>query len=116
MIAIGCHAQPPAAGPEAKMSPDLARRVEVMIRSHSEIPADYVMTVTGREKSDVPGYEQITLVFANKTNSSRPVNFLLSEDGKTLAQFNKYDISKDPRERFRARAVLRAGARRMRPC
>ena len=70
-----------------------------MIRSHSEIPADYVMTVTGRQKSEIAGYEQITVVFASKTNSSRPVSFLLSEDGKTLAQFNKYDLSKDPREK-----------------
>jgi protein-disulfide isomerase len=73
-----------------------------MIRSHSEIPADYVMNVTGRQKSDLPGYEQITLVFSSKTNSSRPVTFLLSDDGKTLAQFNKYDISKDPKEKVSA--------------
>jgi protein-disulfide isomerase len=99
LTAVGCHAQAPAAGSEPKLSADLTRRVEVMIRSHSEIPADYAMTVTGRQKSEVPGFEQITVVFASKSNSSRPVNFLLSDDGKTLAQFNKYDLSKDPKEK-----------------
>lgn len=102
LAALGCHAQTPAAGSEARLSPDMTRRVEVMIRSHSEIPADYVMTVTDRQKSDIPGYDQITLVFASKTNSSRPVTFLLSSDGKTLAQFNKYDLSKDPKDKVSA--------------
>ena len=105
MVAVGCHAQtsaPGAAKDAGALSPDLARRVEVMIRSHSEIPAEYVMNVTGRQKSEIPGFEQITVVFSSKTGSSHPVNFLLSDDGKTLAQFNKYDLSKDPKEKVSA--------------
>ena len=103
VVTAGCHAQtPPSTDSSAKLSPDLARRVEIIIRSHSEIPPQYIMTISGRQKSELPGYDLITVVFSTDGNSSRPVNFLLSEDGKTLAQFNKYDLSKDPKEKVSA--------------
>jgi protein-disulfide isomerase len=79
------------------LSPELARRVEVLIRSKSSIPADYDIQIGPRSKSEVPGFDQISVTFAGNGKTSRPVMFLLSTDGKTLAQFNKYDISKDPK-------------------
>ncbi|GAC1419170.1 MAG: hypothetical protein NVSMB62_11610 [Acidobacteriaceae bacterium] len=103
--ALGCHAQTAAPAPSSSsaavgnISPDLARRIEVMIRSHSEIPADYVMAITERRKSEIPGYDQISVVFSTKGNASRPINFLLSEDTKTLARWDKFDLSKDPRDK-----------------
>lgn len=84
------------------LSPDLARRIEITIRSHSEIPADYVMAITDRKKSELPGYDQIAVVFSTKGNASRPINFLISDDGKTLARWDKFDLSKDPREKVSA--------------
>lgn len=105
MAALGCHAQTSSVAPAkggASLSPDLERRVEVLIRGHSEIPAEYLMTITGRQKSEIAGYDQITVVFSNGTNTSRPVSFLLSDDAKTLVQFNKYDLSKDPKEKVSA--------------
>jgi len=106
VAALGCHAQPPpqSAGPEAgaKLSPELARRVEVMIRSRSDIPLEYVISISDRKKSEVPGFDQITVSFTAKGNTSKPINFLLSADGKTLAQFNKFDISADPKGRVSA--------------
>src|SRR5205807_5168545 len=93
---LGCHAQTPAeAG--AKLSPDLARRVEVLIRSKSSIPPEYDIQIGPRTKSDVPGFDAISVTFTNKEKSSKPLTFLLSTDGKTLAEFDKYDISKDPK-------------------
>ena len=35
--------------------------------------------------------------FPSEGKASKPVMFLLSTDGKTLAQFSKFDISKDPK-------------------
>lgn len=103
LVAAGCHAQTAPAGKAASgLSPELERRVDVLIRSHSEIPAEYVMNITARQKSEMPGYDQITVVFSSKTNTSRPVTFLISDDGKTLAQFNKYDLSKDPKDKVSA--------------
>ena len=91
---LGCHAQVPPAG---ALSPDMARRVELLIRSRTKIPPDYRITVGLRTPSDVPGFDKIEIVVLADGQPSRPINFLLSTDGKTLAQFNKYDISKDPR-------------------
>jgi protein-disulfide isomerase len=45
----------------------------------------------------VPGFDEITVNFTAEGKTSKPVTFLLSTDGKTLAQFSKYDISKDPK-------------------
>jgi protein-disulfide isomerase len=98
---LGCHAQAPSANssPTAgKLSPELARRVEVLIRSKSNVPADYTIEVGPRSKSDVPGFDEIIVNFSSHGQTSKPISFLLSTDNKTLAQFNKYDISKDPKE------------------
>ena len=103
VAALGCHAQTgaQAAGPEAggKLSPELARRIEVMIRSQSEVPPEYAISISDRKKSDVPGYDQVTVSFSANGNTSRPSNFLVSTDGKTLAQFKKFDISEDPKNK-----------------
>ncbi|HEX3372842.1 MAG TPA: thioredoxin domain-containing protein [Edaphobacter sp.] len=93
---LGCHAQT-STEPGSKLSPDLARRVEVLIRSKSSIPPDYDIQIGLRTRSEVPGFDAITVTFVTQGKSSKPVTFLLSTDGKTLAQFNKYDISKDPK-------------------
>ncbi|WP_263382978.1 DsbA family protein [Granulicella arctica] len=95
-LALGCHAQTPATS--GNLSPDLARRVEILIRSKSNVPPDYQVKIGARTKSEVPGYDAISVVFTADTKASKPITFLLSQDGKTLAQFNQYDISKDPKE------------------
>jgi len=48
-------------------------------------------------KSNVPDFDEITVTLSLEGKTSKPMTFLLSTDGKTLAQFNKYDISKDPK-------------------
>jgi protein-disulfide isomerase len=101
LAALGCHAQTTAANSaqtSGKLSPELARRVEVLIRSKSDIPADYEIQIGPRSKSDVVGFDEISVSFAAAGKTSKPVQFLLSTDGKTLAQFSKYDISKDPKQ------------------
>jgi len=96
LAALGCHAQTPVEA-SGKLSPELARRVEVLIRSKSSIPPDYDIKVGSRTKSEVPGYDAISVTFTSGEKTSKPVTFLLSTDGKTLGQFNTYDISKDPK-------------------
>jgi protein-disulfide isomerase len=96
LAALGCRAQTPTET-SGKLSPELARRVEVLIRSKSSVPANYDIHIGPRTKCDVPGFDEISVTFAADGKASKPVAFLLSTDGKTLAQFNKYDISKDPK-------------------
>ena len=98
LAAAGCHGQTPSAQTSGKLSPDLTRRVEVLIRSKSEIPAEYDIQIGPRTKSEVPGFDLISVNFSANGKTSKPVQFLLSTDGKTLAQFNKYDISGDPKQ------------------
>ena len=107
VAALGCHAQTAvqkaAQESGAKVSPELARRIEVMIRSRSEVPPDYVISIGDRKKSEaVPGFDEITVSFSSGGNVSRPLTFLLSTDGKTLAQFTKFDLSQDPKDKVPA--------------
>ncbi len=107
--ALGCHAQPPAqaspasasAGSQAvqvgvKLSPELARRIEVMIRSKSDVPTEYNITIGVPAKSDISGFDLIDVSFAPDGKPLKTAPFLLSIDGKTLAQLNRFDISQDP--------------------
>ena len=97
MAAIGCHAQTPA--PDAqKLSPEMTRRVEVLIRARTNVPPNYDIHISPKAKSEVPGYDEIVVTFTTEGQASKPIRFLLSQDGKTLAQFTKYDISQDPKE------------------
>lgn len=96
-VVSGCHAQVPPASSGKTLSPELARRVEILIRSRTKVTPDYVLSIGPRTPSDVAGFEQIEVTFTSAGTTSKPVPFLLSTDGKTLAQFSKYDISKDPK-------------------
>jgi len=104
--ALGCPAQTPAAatpGADAvrvgvPLSPELERRVEVIIRNKSAISLDYAVTFGLPTASEVPGYDQLVGTFTAAGQAPRTATFLLSADGKTLAQFNKLDLSQDPRE------------------
>jgi len=101
LAAAGCHAQPPVKSSDASataISPELSRRIEVAIRARSEVPANYEFHIESVGKSDMPGYDTVTVDFTVDGKSSRPIAFLLSKDGKTLAQFSKFDIGKDPKE------------------
>ena len=109
LAALGCRAQtapgllPQPDGPTVvqtgvKLSPEMARRVEVMIRARSSVTPDYAISFSEPSKSEFPGYDQIIVTFTLSGNTSRPLPFLLSTDGKTLVQFNKFDLSGDPRK------------------
>lgn len=97
LVAVGCHAQVPTA-PTGDLSPEQARRVEVLIRSKSSVPPDYEIHLGPRMKSEVPGFSEIEVTFESNGRASKPLPFLLSADGKTLAQFTKFDISKNPKD------------------
>jgi len=100
IVALGCHAQvPPAASGAGKTLPlDQARRVEVLLRQRAQLPPGSVIQVGPRTPGSIPGYDEIAVTFTSQEGkTSKPINFLISTDGKTLAQFTKFDISGDPR-------------------
>ena len=110
LAALGCHAQTPANPASTSpatmsssvkatpLSPELARRVEVLVRQKAGLPPGSVVNVGGRTPSDVAGYDSIPVTISNDGHVSRPIIFLLSPDGKTLAQFTRFDISANPRD------------------
>ena len=96
LAALGCHAQTPAQSGQG-LSPELTRRVEVLIRAKTNVPPNYDIHICPRTKSEVPGFDEIIVTFTTEGQASKPIRFLLSQDNKTLAQFTKYDISQDPK-------------------
>jgi protein-disulfide isomerase len=71
--------------------------VEVLLRQKANLPPGSMVKLGPRMPSDVAGYDNISVSFSAEGKSSRPANFLLSTDGKTLAQFSKFDLTADPR-------------------
>ena len=69
LVALGCQAQasiqtavptpPPAASvavikPGVKLTPEMARRVELMIRNRAQVTPDYVFTISDPTQSECP--------------------------------------------------------------
>ncbi len=103
MAAGLCAAQqaPPAApagNVGQALSASLSRKIEVMIRSELGVPPQYNIAIGPRQKSDVSGYDTISVAFSLPGQSTRAqsLDFLLSKDGNTLARLSKWDIAGDP--------------------
>ncbi|HEY4049385.1 MAG TPA: thioredoxin domain-containing protein [Acidobacteriaceae bacterium] len=97
LLAAGCTAQNTTAPLPAPMNPQLNRRIEVLVRSQFEVPPDVSVAIGTVSKSDFPGYENLPITFAGKGQPTT-VNFLLSNDGNTIARMEKFDISHSPAE------------------
>ena len=91
-----------AAGCKAQSSPDnaqLNRKIEVLVRSDFQVPPDVNVVIGARSKSDVPGYDTVPITFFKPGGKQSVVNFLLSQDGNTLARFEKFDLTKNPADK-----------------
>jgi protein-disulfide isomerase len=104
LASLGCHAQTPAIQADAKITvgsplpPGIARRVEVLIRQKAQLPPGATVKIGPVETSTFSGFDTFALSFTSlEGQSSHPINFLISTDGKTVAQMSKYDITPDPR-------------------
>lgn len=102
MSTTGCRAQSKAPGPVEpgqKLNADETRRVEVMIRSRSQMPPDYTIQVGVPKASDIAGFATLPIVYTSPQGQARSLDFLISSDGKTLAQMNRFDLSEDPKNK-----------------
>jgi protein-disulfide isomerase len=68
-----------------------------MIRQKANLPPGSTMHLSGRVPSELPGWDTVAVTFSNEGVVSHPIKFLLSNDGKTLAQLTSWDISANPR-------------------
>jgi protein-disulfide isomerase len=80
----------------SRLSPELAWKIEVLVRSKMELPKMATLQIGPRTASEIPGYDRIPISYSVSGESSQPVSFLISRDGSTLVQFNKFDITADP--------------------
>ena len=96
LTSLGCHAQTNITAGTA-LSPSVTHRIEVLLRQKAQLPPLSIVNVGTPKASEVPGFSTIDVTFSEEGKASHPVAFLISNDGKTVAQFTKYDISADPR-------------------
>ncbi len=111
LMPFGCRAQQAASNaagtpanaaasaplPGTPLSMELARRVEVTLRQKAALPPESTVNVGGRIPSEFPGYDTVLVTVSSQGRTSRPITFLLSKDGATLAQITKFDIANDPK-------------------
>jgi protein-disulfide isomerase len=106
LAAMSLYAQSPAAGstsPAASNStsssaitdPVVKQRIEQNLRARFRIPGTVSVEIGDRTPSEFAGYDQVIVTLVGQGHRS-PNTFLLSRDGKTLAQVSKIDLSKDP--------------------
>ncbi|HEU5403624.1 MAG TPA: thioredoxin domain-containing protein [Terriglobales bacterium] len=88
LVCLACSAQTPT-------SADLNRRIEKQIRSNFQVPARIPIAIGPRKPSEFAGYDTITVHFGS-SDKSKPYDFLISKDDKTLIQMTKMDLSVDP--------------------
>ena len=94
--AFGCHAQLPA--PAGKpLSIDVAWRIEVLLRQKATLPPGSTVNVGTAQPSEFTGYDTVSVTVTTEGQTSKPITFLLSHDGKTLAQLTKWELPADPR-------------------
>jgi len=96
VLSVPCRAQANASM-VSRLPPELAWKVEALLRSKLELPKMATVQIGPRTASEIPGYDLISVNYSVPGESSHPIPFLLSRDGSTLVQFNKFDISADPR-------------------
>jgi protein-disulfide isomerase len=99
-LSAGCKAQnPPAGATSNSASPvpasQLNRRIEVLVRSQFEVPPNVEVAIGTPAKSEFPGFQSLPITFSSNGKQT-VVNFLLSNDGNTVARLEKFDISHSP--------------------
>ncbi|MDT8070071.1 MAG: thioredoxin domain-containing protein [Terriglobia bacterium] len=88
LACLACSAQTPT-------SADLNRSIQKQIRSTFHIPAQIPINIGQRKPSEFAGYDTITVNFG-ASEKSKPYDFLISKDNKTLVQMTKMDLTVDP--------------------
>jgi protein-disulfide isomerase len=98
-LSAGCKAQSPPSTASNNTSPvptpQLNRRIEVLVRSQFEVPPNVDVAIGATTKSEFPGFENLPITFSSNGKQT-VVNFLLSSDGNTVARLERFDISHSP--------------------
>ncbi len=91
-LAVGCKAQPAS---QSALDPALDRRIEVMVRTQYNVPAEFNIVLGARKPSQVTGYDTLP-VTVSRGATQKVIDFLISTDSKTLARLETFDLAKIP--------------------
>jgi protein-disulfide isomerase len=86
LVCAGCSAQ--------NVSPELKAKIQRQVQAQYDLPPEVTVDVGPRRPSDFPSYDTVTITLSGKGREQK-VDFLLSQDGKTLAKVSKIDLTKD---------------------
>jgi len=105
LVSAGCSAQTNPANVSsqsvsqstgAAVSPELKAKIQRQIQAQYDLPPSVMVDVGPRRPSDIPTFDIVTLTLTGGENShEQKVDFLLSQDGKTLAKLTRLDLTKD---------------------
>jgi protein-disulfide isomerase len=100
LVSAGCSAQNPPSSTQAvspsgqNVSPELKAKIQRQIQAQYDFPAEVTIDVGPRRPSDFPTYDTVTVTLSAHGKDQK-LDFLLSQDGKTLARVTKIDLTKD---------------------
>lgn len=90
LVCVGCSAQSPQ-----EVSPEVKTRIQRQVQAQFDLPPEVKVEVGPRRPSDFPTYDSVTVTLTGANSRTQKVDFLLSQDGKTLAKVTKMDLTKD---------------------
>jgi protein-disulfide isomerase len=86
LVSAGCSAQ--------SVSPDVKANIQRQVQAQYDLPSEVTIDVGPRRPSDFPTYDTVTVTLSAHGKDQK-LDFLLSQDGKTLARVTKMDLTKD---------------------
>src|SRR5664279_2791585 len=99
LVSAGCSAQNPPSSTHAvsslgqNVSPELKANIQRQIQAQYDFPAEVTIDVGPRRLSDFPTYDTVTITLSARGKDQK-MDFLLSQDGKTLARVTRIDLTK----------------------
>jgi protein-disulfide isomerase len=91
-LTAGCKAQ---VAPPSAPDPALNRRIEVLVRSQFDLPADVTLSIGARKPSQFTGYETLPITIVHN-GKPQEFDFLISDDNTRLLHMDSMDLTKDP--------------------
>ena len=91
-LTVGCKAQNPPLGAADQA---LNRRIEILVRSQYDLPANVDVSLGARKPSAFTGYDTLP-VNLSRAGKSQEVDFLISRDNTKLIRQDTFDLTKDP--------------------
>ena len=83
------------ASAQATSPPDVSRAVELMIRLKFEVPTTCDIRIGSRTPSQFTGYDNLRVILS-QAGKSTDLDFLISNDNKSLARLENFDLDHNP--------------------